>query len=100
MPDDVLKACAEKGGVIGIEAAPHTTLTKNHPEHSIESVMEHFEYVANLVGIDNVAFGLDTLYEDHFGLHKVILFTLSIYVLQDGNQIYEYHTITVLDNTS
>src|SRR6185312_7011557 len=26
-PDDVLKACADKGGVIGIEAAPHTTLT-------------------------------------------------------------------------
>ena len=26
-PDYVLKACAERGGVIGIEAAPHTTLT-------------------------------------------------------------------------
>jgi membrane dipeptidase len=25
MPDDVLKACAAKGGVIGVEAAPHTT---------------------------------------------------------------------------
>src|SRR5699024_134041 len=47
MPDDALKACAEKGGVIGIEAAPHTTLTKKHPNHSIESVMEHFEYTAN-----------------------------------------------------
>jgi len=27
-PDDVLQACANKGGVIGIEAAPHTTITK------------------------------------------------------------------------
>ena len=26
-PDEVLKACADKGGVIGIEAAPHTTIT-------------------------------------------------------------------------
>ena len=43
-PDVVLKAMAAKGGVIGIEAAPHTTLTKKHPKHSIESFMEHFEY--------------------------------------------------------
>ena len=64
-PDNVIKACAEKGGVIGIEAAPHTTLTEKHKDHSIESVMEHFEYVANLVGIDHVAFGLDTLFGDH-----------------------------------
>src|SRR5713101_2669878 len=27
-PDEVIRACAEKGGVFGIEAAPHTTLTK------------------------------------------------------------------------
>ena len=33
MPDRVLKACAERGGVIGIEAAPHTTLTEKHPKH-------------------------------------------------------------------
>src|SRR4051812_16469038 len=38
-PDEVLKALAAKGGVIGIEAAPHTTLTKKHPKHNIESFM-------------------------------------------------------------
>src|SRR5262249_37829457 len=43
-PDDIFRACAAKGGVIGIEAAPHTTLTERHPRHSIESFMEHFEY--------------------------------------------------------
>jgi membrane dipeptidase len=26
-PDEVIRACASKGGVIGIEAAPHTTIT-------------------------------------------------------------------------
>jgi membrane dipeptidase len=30
-PDEVIKACAEKGGVIGIEAAPHTTITEKKP---------------------------------------------------------------------
>src|SRR4029078_5999164 len=58
--DEVLKAMAAKGGVIGIEAAPHTTLTKKHPKHSIESYMEHFEYCADLVGIDHVALRPDT----------------------------------------
>ncbi len=77
-PDNVIEACAAKGGVIGIEAAPHTTLTAKHPEHSIESYMEHFEYIAKLVGIDHVAFGPDTLFGDHVGLHKVFASELSL----------------------
>lgn len=77
-PDEVLSACADKGGVIGIEAAPHTTLTAKHSRHSIESFMEHFEYVKDLTGIDHVAFGPDTLYGDHVGLHQVYKSSLSI----------------------
>lgn len=77
-PDEVLRACAAKGGVIGIEAAPHTTLTPKHPQHSLESIMEHFEYVANLVGIDHVSFGPDTLFGDHVGLHHAFANQLSI----------------------
>ena len=70
-PDNVLQACAEKGGVIGIEAAPHTTLTASHPTHDIESVMEHFEYIVDLVGVDHVGFGADTTYGDHVGIHQL-----------------------------
>ncbi|MBB6098584.1 membrane dipeptidase [Deinobacterium chartae] len=77
-PDDVIKACAEKGGVIGIEAAPHTTLTQKHPRHNLDSFMEHFEYCANLVGIEHVAFGPDVLFGDHVGLHHVFANALSI----------------------
>lgn len=77
-PDDVLKACAAKGGVIGIEAAPHTTITKNNPLHNIESFMEHFEYIKDLVGIDHVSFGVDSLYGDHVGLHHTFADALSI----------------------
>lgn len=68
-PDDVLIAMAERGGVIGIEAAPHTTLSAAHPDHSLESVMDHFSYCVDLVGIDHVAFGPDTNFGDHVGLH-------------------------------
>ncbi|GIW52415.1 MAG: peptidase [Gemmatimonadales bacterium] len=77
-PDEVLKACAGKGGVIGIEAAPHTTITRNRTTHTLDSVMEHFEYVADLVGIDHVAFGPDTIYGDHVGLHQVYAGALSL----------------------
>lgn len=77
-PDEVIRACAERGGVIGIEAAPHTTLSPAHPRHSIESVMDHFTYCVDLVGIDHVAFGPDTLFGDHVGLHDAFAAHLSI----------------------
>lgn len=67
-PDDVLKALAEHGGVIGIEAAPHSTQVAGQP-HSIESVMAHFEFCVQRMGIDHVAFGPDTLFGDHVAMH-------------------------------
>lgn len=69
-PDDVLRVCASSGGVIGIEAAPHTTISADHPRHGLESVMRHFEYCAELMGMEHVAFGPDTLYGDHVALHR------------------------------
>jgi len=77
-PDEVLEACARKGGVIGIEAAPHTTLTRAHRTHGLDAYMEHFEYVKSLVGIDHVGFGPDSLYGDHVGLHHLYSGNLSI----------------------
>ena len=77
-PDDVLEAVAAKGGVIGIECAPHTTLTKKNRVHNLDAFMEHFEYVKTLVGIEHVGFGPDTVYGDHVGLHKTYTAALSI----------------------
>lgn len=77
-PDDVLRAVADTGGVIGMSAAPHTTLSHAHPRHTIESVMDHFKYIADLVGIEHVAFGPDTLYGDHVALHRIFAHLLSI----------------------
>jgi membrane dipeptidase len=77
-PDDVLRAVAATGGVIGMSAAPHTTLSAGHPRHSIESVMDHFRYCVDLVGIEHVAFGPDTLYGDHVQLHRIFAHLLGI----------------------
>jgi len=97
-PDYVLKACAEGGGAIGIESAPHTTLTHKHPQHSIESYMEHFEYVANLVGIDHVAFGPDTLFGDHVGLHHAFASHLSIAASHTGPKFEQVEYVKGLEN--
>ncbi|MDY6818143.1 MAG: membrane dipeptidase, partial [Halobacteriales archaeon] len=68
-PDEVMQAVADTGGVIGIQAAPHTTSSPEHGRHSIDSMMDHFEYVKDLVGIDHVTFGPDAFYGDHVALH-------------------------------
>lgn len=71
-PDVVLRAIAESGGVIGIEAAPHSTVSPAHQPQRIESVIDHFEYCAELVGIDHVTFGPDTIYADHSAFHHAM----------------------------
>ncbi|HKF86436.1 MAG TPA: membrane dipeptidase [Candidatus Limnocylindrales bacterium] len=69
-PDDVIRACAERGGVIGIEAAPGTTMVRpDLEEASIETFMRHFEYCVDLVGIEGVTFGPDTFFGDHAGTY-------------------------------
>jgi membrane dipeptidase len=87
-PDDVLNACADAGGVIGIEAAHHSTLTEAHPNHDIESVMEHFQYMVGLVGIDHVGFGVDTTYGDHVGLHNAYAQKLSLNEMRSSADAY------------
>jgi membrane dipeptidase len=67
--DEGLAAVADTGGVIGVNAAPHATPSAEHPRHSIASTMDHFEYLVDLVGVDHVTFGPDTLYGDHYALH-------------------------------
>lgn len=97
-PDEVIRACAEKGGVIGIEAAPHTTITERQPRHSIESFMEHFEYCADLVGIDHVAFGPDVLFGDHVGLHHALAEQLSIGASRGAKSYPEVPYVEGLEN--
>jgi membrane dipeptidase len=99
-PDDVLRACAEAGGVIGISAAAHTTLTERHPLHSIESVMEHFEYVAGLVGIDHVAFGPDIFFGDHVGYHRFFAKQFSLAASRGGRAIQEVEYVDGIENPS
>ena len=97
-PDEVLKACAESGGVLGLEAAPHTTLSPDHREHSLESVMDHFTYCVDLMGIEHVAFGPDTLYGDHVGLHHLFAGSLGIREAHGGPEFTEVPYVAGLES--
>jgi membrane dipeptidase len=55
--DDCLRAIADTGGVIGIVAVP--AFLTNEPCPSIEHMLDHIEYVADLVGWQHVAIGSD-----------------------------------------
>jgi len=58
--------------------ADEALITEARTKHSIDSYMEHFQYVENLVGIDHVGFGPDSLYGDHAGLHQLYAGGLSL----------------------
>jgi len=66
--DEELLACAKKGGLIAITAVPNSL--SDDPEQTIECVLDHYVYMTNLVGIDHVGIGTDTVIGDHVGFHK------------------------------
>lgn len=68
--DEVLHALAENDGLIGVGGAGRGLSTEKNPVGSIESYMECVEYCIDLMGIDHVGCGPDTLYGYHQGLYN------------------------------
>jgi membrane dipeptidase len=56
-PDELLKACAEKGGVIGTSFFSPGLKAGN--DSTVHDVLDAMEYVINLVGEDHVGIGTD-----------------------------------------
>jgi membrane dipeptidase len=59
--DHVIRACAAKGGVIGINGVG-VFLGSN--DIRSETIARHIDYVARLAGIDHVALGLDYVFDN------------------------------------
>ena len=58
--DDLIKAVAAKGGVIGLSPwGPICWLGPGHPRPTLDDFVGHFEYLVDLVGYDHVSFGSD-----------------------------------------
>jgi len=67
--DAELVACASKGGLVCVTAVPNSL--SQDPRQDINCVLDHYDYLVELVGVDHVAIGTDTLVGDHVGLHKL-----------------------------
>jgi len=64
--DDLIRAVADKGGVIGM--CPHSIFIEQTPGQrpTIDDYINQIEYVANLVGVDHVGVGTDNFQTDNF----------------------------------
>jgi membrane dipeptidase len=51
--------------------------------------MDHFRHCLDLVGIEHVAFGPDTLYGDHVGLHTVFGHLLMVGAAAPGGPSFD-----------
>lgn len=59
IPDDLMKALAEKGGVMGITPYTPFARTRSGRQPTLEDFFAHVDYAVNLIGIDHVGFGTD-----------------------------------------
>jgi len=66
--DEELVALAKKGGVAGVSAIPNQ-LSRN-AEQGIEDMLNHIDYIVNLIGIDHVAIGTDIVFVDQVEVHR------------------------------
>ena len=69
--DEELKACAAKGGLVCITAVPNAL--SDDPEQDIECVLDHYDYMVKLLGVDHVGIGTDTVIGDHMMFQHYML---------------------------
>jgi membrane dipeptidase len=63
VPDDLYRAIAATGGVIGAVGFPNFVADNTRP--TLDQFIDHIEYIANLVGIDHVGLGIDYYLGQH-----------------------------------
>jgi membrane dipeptidase len=68
--DEELLACAAKGGLICVTAVPNSL--SDDPHQDISCVLDHYDYLLQLVGEDHVGIGTDTVVGDHVGFTRAL----------------------------
>lgn len=61
--DELIKALTEKGGLIGVCGIPNYLAQTRR--QGVEDVMDHVDYIVDLVGVDHVAIGTDVVWGHH-----------------------------------
>ena len=68
--DDLLKKMAEAGWVFAVQSVPNVTSDK--PYQSIVDVADQIDHCVEVMGIDHVAVGTDSMFGSHADLHRCI----------------------------
>lgn len=79
LDDEQIKQIAKIGGVVGI--CFNKIFLNNNSKANVEDIVNHIDYIVNLVGIDYVSFG-----SDFDGLEKE-------HILEDVKGVKDYHII-------
>lgn len=66
--DEKLKALAEKGGIAGVSAIPNQL--SGNEEQGINDLLNHIDYMVNLIGVNHVGIGLDNAFGDQVARHR------------------------------
>jgi membrane dipeptidase len=60
IPDSLIKACAERGGVVGVNGIG---IFLGEPASLVDGAIRQIDHIANLVGAEHVGLGLDYVYD-------------------------------------
>ncbi|MGH6681078.1 MAG: dipeptidase, partial [Bradyrhizobium sp.] len=60
IPDDLMRACASRGGVVGINGIG---IFLGENDNSTEALVRHIDYAVELLGDDHVGIGLDYVFD-------------------------------------
>jgi membrane dipeptidase len=68
--DEELVACAQKGGLVCVTAVPNSL--SDDPRQDINVVLDHYDYLVQLLGEDHVGIGTDSVVGDHVGFTRAL----------------------------
>ncbi|RLE54282.1 MAG: membrane dipeptidase [Candidatus Methanomethylicota archaeon] len=91
--DETIKALAEKDGVIGVNAFPafvKWTRMDVGERPSVSDLLDHIDYIVNLVGIDHVGLGLDLIDNWPIEKHKTLMKRPDIWGKPAPDGTYKY----------
>jgi membrane dipeptidase len=91
--DEEIKAIAEKDGVFGIVTYPSFvkwTKTEDGERPTIEDVLDHVDYIANLVGIKHLGIGLDLIERWPLERHRWLSRRPDVWGLPGPNGVVRY----------
>jgi membrane dipeptidase len=71
LDDDQLRAVAQRGGTIGINMVA-SFLTDDPKDANLERLLDHVDYIAEIVGVENIAIGPDFVDYLDFGHHDAV----------------------------